>query len=112
MFEKFGSQTDVKKLHMSTNFRSDRSIVNASKALVSMNIRRESKRMEHKDNAAAGTLNIGINFTNECAEYKHIVKEAKAAIENNKSLAVLYRFNTSSLPIITYFYKNNIPYMS
>lgn len=112
MFEKFGSQTDVKKLHMSTNFRSDCSIVKASKALVSMNVNREPKRMEHKESAETGTFNIGVNFINECAEYKHIVKEAKEAIENNKSLAVLYRFNTSSLPIITYFYKNNIPYMS
>ena len=112
MFEKFGSQPDVIKLHMSTNFRSDKAIVSAAKQMISMNVRREDKKMKHRATADDGKLSIGVNFINEHAEYEYITKEALKSVKEGKNLAVLYRFNTSSLPIITYFYKNNIAYKS
>lgn len=110
MVERFGAQSDTQTLHMSTNFRSDTSIIRASESLIGMNGNREPKKMKPRLDASEGKFNIGIDFLNEQAEYEYIIKEALESIKNNQSLGILYRLHTSSLPIITHLHKNHIPY--
>ena len=107
----YAKQPSTTSLFMSTNYRSDRLIVNAAKQFIEENKSREFKEMA-ACSKRLGKIVIPKAFCNEGLQYSYIVNAAKDAVKNGTTLAVLFRRNISSLPIIAYMFHNNISYES
>lgn len=105
----YGKLPTTVSLFMSMNYRSDSLIVEAAKIFIETNKNREKKEM-HSFSERAGKIVIPKIFNNETEQYEYIVRAAKEAMKNKNSLAVLFRRNISSLPLIIHMYKNHIPY--
>ena len=93
-------------LHLNTNYRSDKAIVEASLSVISENKNRIVKNLTSKDGASEGKI-ILQGFDSKLSEYKEILKLIKTAAS---SLAVLFRTNIDMQSFATYLSAQNIRY--
>ena len=106
----YGIKDDVKTMLMDTNYRSGKIIINTAKAFISSNIYRADKQMQSRENALHGQINFYTALPTEQEQYNHIVETAKKCIKNNKTLAIIYRLNASSLPVMFWLKKHGIKF--
>jgi len=106
----YGALADVKNMVMGTNYRSGKVIINTTKNFIENNKRRALKEMQPRSDAPGGRINFFTKILTERHQYHHIVKRAANCIRNGKSLAVIYRLNASSFPVMFWLKKFGIPF--
>lgn len=106
---RYSERPSTVSLFMSTNYRSDQCIVNTAKLFIEGNENREPKAMQAFSNMH-GKIDVPQTFSNESQQYSYIVNAAKEAVKKGSSLAILFRRNISSLPLIVYMAQNGIRY--
>lgn len=106
----FSKLDTVKTMVMGTNYRSGKNIVNVAKTFIESNVRRAPKEMQPCENATLGRINFFTKLPEEFYQYRHIVKRAENCIRNGKSLAVIYRLNASSFPVMFWLKKFGIKF--
>lgn len=101
-----------RKIFLSTNYRSNKNIVDISKALISNNKNRNSKIIK-ENKETIGKINFSV-FERKVDESNYVSDKIKEFIDINKvevnDIAVLYRTNIESRSIIDSFLKNNIKF--
>lgn len=97
-----------KILKMEQNYRSNKDIVEKANTLIKYNKNRYDKDM-FTANKGESSIEI-ININDFDLQYKNIIKEIADKKNQNKSIAVIYRYNESVIPIIDTFSKLSIPY--
>lgn len=99
---------NAKVLYMEENFRSTKNITGAADAFITQNTMRRRKHMTAaREDTGAPVLEIWVRDRN--AQYRYILNEARNCKEET---AVLYRDNSSALPIIDMLERENVPYSS
>lgn len=101
-------KTSTKVLVMNVNYRSGKNIVRVAKAFIEKNKCREPKEIIAAENAAFGKINFFTALPTLNHQYLHILKRAANCIRNGKSLAVIYRLNASSFPVMFWLRKYGI----
>ena len=94
---------NAKILLMETNYRSTPQILNTANKFIKQNKNRKDKNIiPFKPAGEEIQHNI---FENIDEQYEYILEQVK---NNKQRLAILYRNNDSSIPIVDLFYKNNL----
>lgn len=106
----YGERDDVKTMVTGTNYRSGKIIVDTTKNFIENNKRRAAKEMQPRTGAPCGRINFFTELPTEYFQYRHIVKRAVNCIRNGKSLAVIYRLNASSFPVMFWLKKYGIKF--
>ncbi len=98
---------DTKIFYMEQNYRSSKNIVSVCNKFIKKNTLRYNKNI-FTENQYMEPINIvKVNSLEE--EYKYLMKELKK-MDNYRDIAILYRNNISSIGIIEYLERNNIPF--
>ena len=98
-------------LFLNKNYRSTPNIIKTSSKFIKQNKRRHPKRMISVRPADQGNLPIRlIQLTHSNRQYSWLGRQLKEAYDNNNETAVLYRVNTSAVPIIRLLLDANIPF--
>ena len=106
----YRERDDVKTMVTVINYRSGKIIVDTAKSFIENNVCRAPKKMQPRSNAPCGRINFFTEFPTESHQYRHIVKRAANCIRNGKSLAVIYRLNVSSFPVMFWLKKYGIKF--
>lgn len=94
--------------YLEKNYRSTRNIVDISSNIIMLNKKRHKKN--HKtDNSPKHDPEIAV-LKDEFEQLEYIRKTVKKLIAENKSIAVLYRSNLSSLLVADLFDRSGIPF--
>ena len=104
-FEKNYPKTKV--FYMEQNYRSTKNIVSVCNKFIKQNTQRFNKSIS-TNNSSHRPINI-LKFKDMADQYEYIIEQ----LLNQKSFdntAILYRNNISSIGIIEYFDRNNIPF--
>ncbi|PTY77660.1 DNA helicase UvrD [Heyndrickxia sporothermodurans] len=94
-------------LKMEQNYRSSKDIVNAANQFIKRNKHRYDKNM-FTENPAAKPIIVKRHF-NDKNQTSYLVKEI-STVANYRDVAVLYRNNSSSIPLINLFDRAGIPF--
>lgn len=106
----YGLQDNVKIMVMGTNYRSGSYIVNIAKSFIEENNCRADKQMKPAADAELGKINFYANLSTEQHQYQYIVEAAKNSQAKEQSLAVIYRLNASSFPLMFWLKKQGIKF--
>lgn len=108
LFLEYKNAASVKTMVMNINYRSGKNIVDVAKNFIDKNIFREPKETIANEKYDLGRINFFTALPTVAHQYRHILKRAANCILNGKSLAVIYRWNISSFPIMFWLKKYGI----
>ena len=108
LFLEYKTKTSVKTMVMNINYRSGKNIVDVAKNFIDKNICREPKEITANEKSDLGRINFFTALPTAFHQYRHILKRAANCIRNGKSLAVIYRLNVSSFPVMFWLKKYGI----
>ena len=103
----------AKKINMTTNYRSDRKIIDSAKAVIDKNKNRFQKEFLYSSNNA-GRVNI-LNCSSKNGQYALIGKTIKGLITEGvdpSDIALLYRTNAQADPLVSLMGDSSIPFYS
>ena len=103
----------AKKINMTTNYRSDRKIIDSAKAVIDKNKNRFQKEFLYSSNNA-GRVNI-LNCSSKNGQYALIRKTIKGLITEGvdpSDIAILYRTNAQADPLVSLMGDSSIPFYS
>ena len=103
----------AKKINMTTNYRSDRKIIDSAKAVIDKNKNRFQKEFLYSSNNA-GRVNI-LNCSSKNGQYALIGKTIKGLITEGvdpSDIALLYRTNAQADPLVSLLGDLSIPFYS
>ena len=106
---KFKKDFNARVMKLETNYRSEKSIVEAAMRLISANTLRFDKRIIPSNHAGRGCFKI-LSFESNKEEYETVVKEAKNDLYNGKSAALLLRTNNIPDSLFYYLLKEKVPF--
>ena len=104
-FKQFYSTANV--YYMEENYRSTMNIVSTANEFIKRNTQRYAKNL-FANNEAGNKVNI-LSFNNEKDQFNHIINEIKKH-RKLSDIAVLFRNNVSSIPLIDILDRNNISF--